>query len=325
MKRLRLRPIVEGATDLGLDAILDLPEAKQAIAAWGVKTMSPPSPAAARSPAGWSARCGVVVCERKPNQPRIEPRSLAYPPQMRLTVIGGSGGYPGQGRPCSGYLVEADGFTLLIDPGYGVATALSAGSWPSFDAVLVSHAHPDHCADLNPLLRARAWADALLPALPIYALPGALEAVLALDRPEVLAGSYTLNDIEPGKWTIGPFQILTAPLPHPRPNIGFRISAGGRSLVYTGDCGPSDELVHLADGADLLLAEASYAEVVPPEIVGALSSAIDVGREARKAGVQHLVLTHLMPRTNGADAIAAAAGSFTGPISVARPGLVVQV
>jgi hypothetical protein len=32
-----LRPIVEGASDLGLDAILDLPEAKQAIAAWGVK------------------------------------------------------------------------------------------------------------------------------------------------------------------------------------------------------------------------------------------------------------------------------------------------
>jgi hypothetical protein len=32
-----LRPIVEGADDLGLDAILDLPEAKQAIAAWGVK------------------------------------------------------------------------------------------------------------------------------------------------------------------------------------------------------------------------------------------------------------------------------------------------
>ena len=244
---------------------------------------------------------------------------------MRLTVIGGSGGYPGHGRPCSGYLVEADGFAVLVDPGYGVATALSLDGPPQFDAVLVSHAHPDHCADLNPILRARAWADDPLPPLPIYALHGAVDAVLALDRPEVLAGSYTLHDIEPGDLTIGPFQILAAPLPHPRPNIGFRISAGGRSLVYTGDCGPSEALVHLADGADVLLAEASYAEVVPPEIVGALSSALEVGREAQTAGVQRLVLAHLMPKTNEANAIAAAARSFTGPISVARPGLVVEI
>jgi ribonuclease BN (tRNA processing enzyme) len=245
---------------------------------------------------------------------------------MRLTVIGGSGGYPGRGRPCSGYLVEADRFALLIDPGYGVATALSVEAAPNFDAVLVSHAHPDHCADLNPILRARAWADDPLPPLPVHALPGALDAVLALDRPELLAGSYTLRYLElGGELTIGPFQILTASLPHPRPNVGFRISVGGRSLVYTGDCGPSEELIHLAQGADLLLAEASYAGPVPPEIVGSLSSAADVGREAGTGRVQRLVLTHLMPKTDEADAIAAAARYYTGPIAVARPGLVIEV
>lgn len=244
---------------------------------------------------------------------------------MRLTVIGGSGGYPGHGRPCSGYLVEADGFAVLIDPGYGVATALSTGDGLTFDAVLVSHAHPDHCADLNPILRARAWADVPLPPLPVHALPGALDAVLALDRPEVLAGSYVLRDLEPGAdLSIGPFQVLTAPLPHPRPNLGFRISAGTRSLVYTGDCGPSDGLIQLAEGADLLLAEASYAETVPPEVVGALSSAADTGREAAMSGVQRLVLTHLIPETNEADAVAAAARHFAGPVVVARPGLVLE-
>ena len=244
---------------------------------------------------------------------------------MRLTVIGGSGGYPGRGRPCSGYLVQADGFALLIDPGYGVATALSIGDGLTFDAALVSHAHPDHCADLNPILRARAWADRPLPPLPIHALSGALDAVLALDHPEVLAGSYVLHDLEPGgELSIGPFQVLTAPLPHPRPNLGFRISVGGRSLVYTGDCGPSDELVHLADGADLLLAEASYASTVPPETLGSLSSAADVGREAAACGVQRLVLTHLMPKTDEADAVAAAARYYDSPIAVARPGLVVE-
>jgi ribonuclease BN (tRNA processing enzyme) len=251
---------------------------------------------------------------------------LAYPSAMRLTVIGGSGGYPARGRPCSGYLIEADGFALLIDPGYGVATALSVGDGLKFDTVLVSHAHPDHCADLNPILRGRAWADDPLPPLPIHALAGALDAVLALDRPELLAGSYALHHVEPGgQLDIGPFQVLAVPLPHPRPNVGFLITVGGRSLVYTGDCGPSEQLIHLADGADLLLAEASYAEAVPPDIVGSLSSAVDVGGEAATARVQRLVLTHLMPRTDEALAIAAAARYFAGPISVARPGLSVEV
>ena len=245
---------------------------------------------------------------------------------MRLTVIGGSGGYPGHGRPCSGYLVDAGGFGLLVDPGYGVATALSVADAPTFDAVLVSHAHPDHCADLNPILRGRAWADDPLPPLTIHALSGALDAVLALDRPEVLDGSYMLNPLAPGgDLTIGPVDVLSATLPHPRPNLGFRLTNRGRSLVYTGDCGPSEALIELARGADVLLAEATYADAVPPEIVGSLSSAGDVGGEAARARVGRLVLTHLMPATDEEAAIAAAARHFAGPIAVARPGLVIEV
>ncbi len=87
-------------------------------------------------------------------------------------------------------------------------------------------------------------------------------------------GSYVLHELDAGsELTLGPFEVRTALLPHPRPNLGFRIDAGGRSLVYTGDCGPSEELIALAEGTDCLLAEASYAETVPEEIVGALSSA----------------------------------------------------
>jgi ribonuclease BN (tRNA processing enzyme) len=58
--------------------------------------------------------------------------------------------------------------------------------------------------------------------------------------------------------------------------------------------------------------------------VGALSSAAEVGHEAAAAGVRALVLTHLMPRTDEAAAVTAAARSFAGPVSVARPGLTVE-
>lgn len=244
---------------------------------------------------------------------------------MRLTVIGGSGGIPGEGRPCSGYLVEAADFRLLVDPGYGVATALSA-TRISVDAVIVSHGHPDHCADLSALLRQAAWADPPRDPLPVHALPGALDAVLRLDRPELLGDAYRLTTFEAGaSLAIGPFTAATSLLPHPRPNAGLRLEADGRCLVYTGDCGPSAALVELARGADLLLAEASYATEVPDGVAGALSSAADAGREAAEAEVRRLVLTHLMPETDAQASVAAARRSYAGPIDVARPGLVVDI
>ena len=245
---------------------------------------------------------------------------------MQLTVIGGCGAYPGSGQPCSGYLVEHDGYGLLIDPGYGVATALSAEGAPPFDAVLVSHGHPDHCADLNPLLRTRVLAPGTPGPLPVWALPGSLDAVLSLDRLEWLEGAIALNLFEAGdRFGIGPFEVETALLPHPRPNAGCRIAAGGASLVYTGDGGPSAELVRLADGVDLLLAEATFADEVPDELAGSLSSARDAGRQAAEAGVRWLVLTHLTPETDPVAAEAAARREFDGPVDVARPGLSVSV
>src|SRR5690606_33147063 len=124
---------------------------------------------------------------------------------------------------------------------------------------LVSHGHPDHCADLNPLLRARVLReDHLPPALPVYALPNATDAVLALDRPGMLAGAYVRHEFRPGdRLHIGPFTAETRLLPHSVPNAGFRLAAGGTVMAYTGDTGPSPEIVELARDADLLLAEAS--------------------------------------------------------------------
>jgi ribonuclease BN (tRNA processing enzyme) len=246
-----------------------------------------------------------------------------------LTVLGGCGAFPGPGQACSGYLVEQDGFRLLIDPGYAtVPRLLERVTADEVDAVFVTHGHPDHCADLNPLLRARALRDDadLPPPLPVYAPPGALDAVLALDRPGMLSDAYRLHEFAPGsRFEVGPFGAETRLLPHWLPNAGVRLTAGERALVYTGDCGPSPDLVDLARDCDLLLAEATCVEVVPEDSRGNLSSAVEVGQEAAAAEAQRLLLTHLMPGTDHAAANAAAAERFTGEIQVAVPGLTVRV
>ncbi|MFI6510448.1 MBL fold metallo-hydrolase [Streptosporangium sp. NPDC050855] len=246
---------------------------------------------------------------------------------MLLTVLGGCGAWPGAGQACSGYLVEHDGFRLLVDPGYAtVPRLLQRVGADQVDAVFVSHGHPDHCADLNPLLRARAFRDDPPTPLPVYSLPGALDAVLALDGPGMLTDAHVLREFTAGdRIDIGPFRAQTRLLPHSAPNAGVRLTAGERVLAYTGDSAPSPEVVELARDADLFLAEATYADRVPEVSRHSLSSARQAGRQAKEAGVRHLLLTHLQPGTDATAARTAAGAEHDGEIAIATPGLAVDL
>ena len=246
---------------------------------------------------------------------------------MRLTVLGGAGGFPPAAGACSGYLIEHDGARLLVDPGYAIVPRLlRIVPAAAIDAVLVSHGHPDHVADLNPLLRARLMQDDAAPRLTAFSLPDALGPVLALDQIRAMKSACDVHEFEAGEaFTVGPFQIESRPLPHSIPNAGIRISASGRSITYTGDAGPSDDLVDLAGGTDLLLAEATYVETVPTGNAGVLNCALDVGRQARRAGAARLILTHLLPGTDPEASRAAAARSYGDWIGVASGGVMVDL
>jgi ribonuclease BN (tRNA processing enzyme) len=246
---------------------------------------------------------------------------------MKLTVLGGAGAWPPAGGACSGYLIEHAGFRLLVDPGYAtLPRMLGLTAAETVDAVLVSHGHPDHVADLNPLLRARALRDEPAPSLPTYALPGALRAVMALDRPGMLDEAIDLRELSPGAaFEVGPFHVESRLLPHSLPNVGVRLTANGRSMTYTGDAGPTDDLVALASGTDLLLAEATYVDHVPADLIGTLNSALDVGSQAQRAGVKRLLLTHLDPETDPLASVVAAGRTFPEWIGVATGGVVVEL
>ena len=238
---------------------------------------------------------------------------------MEITVLGGCGAWPAAGQACSGYLLSHDGFRVVVDIGYAtLPRLLEHVPASSVDAVVVSHGHPDHCADLNPLLRARALSASPPAALPVYALPGALDAVLALDRPGMLDSAYRLCEFAAGStFEAGPFRIDTWALPHFRPNAGLRLSAGGHSVAYTGDTGPSEDVVSLARDADLFIAEATFPDEVEKQDAPYLSSARQAGEYATRAGVGRLLLTHLWPETDPTPYRAAACLSYGGVIGIA--------
>lgn len=247
---------------------------------------------------------------------------------MELTILGGCGGWPGAGQACSGYLVEVAGFTLLIDPGHAVLPRLLARTTaPEIDAVLVTHGHPDHCIDLNPLLRARLFAAPESAPLPVYAPDRAVDRVLAVDPIRAIGRSAEVHTLADGSETeIGPLSVTAALLPHHVRNLGYRITWQDVVLAYTGDSGPSPERAILAKDADLLLAEASYVDEVPAEDAGYLSSASQAAELGAEAAVELTLLTHLLPGQSHEAARAAAARVDAGPeVGLATPDMTIEL
>ncbi len=98
---------------------------------------------------------------------------------MHLTVVGCAGSFPGPDSPASCYLLEADGFRLVIDLGNGSLGALQRyASLSGIDAVCLSHLHIDHCVDLYSYSIARSYhPDGQLPAIPVYGQAGTAERI----------------------------------------------------------------------------------------------------------------------------------------------------
>ncbi|MBV9293668.1 MAG: MBL fold metallo-hydrolase [Frankiales bacterium] len=241
---------------------------------------------------------------------------------MKLTVIGCAGTFPGPASACSSYLVEHDGFRLLLDAGNGSTGALQrAVGLLDLDAIVISHMHGDHFLDLVTYTYARRYHPAGTPeCLPVYG-PSDIERHLmgAFGRPvdELLHAVYDFYPQSgPGRLSIGPFDVELARVNHPVETYAMRISAGGRSLTYSADSGVCDELVKLASGTDLFLCEASYldGEDNPPNIH---LTGREAAEHATRADVGRLVLTHLVPWGDRDRTLAEAEAGFDGDLSVA--------
>ncbi|AEV82066.1 beta-lactamase [Actinoplanes sp. SE50] len=243
---------------------------------------------------------------------------------MRLTVLGCAGSFPGPESACSAYLVEAEGFRLLIDFGSGALSALQRYSdMRAIDAILLTHLHCDHMLDACTYVVVRRYDPAgPLPALPVYAPLGAAERIAAAYSAdgEPVDDVYTFYGLQPGTFPIGPLTVTVDRVNHPVETYGVRIEHNGRVLAYSSDTAPCEALLRLAAGADLFLCEASYMDGVenPPDLH---LTGGEAGEAATKADVARLLLTHLVPAwASEATIVEAAGAAYAGPVEVVRPG-----
>lgn len=249
----------------------------------------------------------------------------------RLVVLGSCGAWPEAGRACSGFVLEHDGYRVVLDLGYGTLprlfelTGSSVGD--GIDAVIISHEHPDHMVDLHGLFRARWFGRPGAPAIPLYSPPGVPERVANLEGDDLatIGKVFAWHLLPAAPYQLGPLRLESLALPHFVPNAGVRLSSPAWTLAYTGDTGPDPALAELGRDADLFIVEASDRDqrrTAPPNTVVAKNGmrGRDAGLAASAARARRLMLTHFWPRNDREMTRAEAAAEFDGEILLAEEG-----
>ena len=264
---------------------------------------------------------------------------------MLLTVLGKSPSWQDAGGACSSYLIEGGGVVVLVDCGNGVFSKLRRfRDYTKVDAVVLTHLHADHFLDLVPYAYALTYAPRQQP-VPVDRWPG----TDAPARPRLVApaGAAEVFRRVTGAWgpddlitnafrieehdgdaavEIGGLRVEFAEVPHFTKTYACRFTAGadGGTIVVGADSGPSDALVELARGADLMIVESTLPRPERDGRRGHLTPR-EAGEHGARAGAARLVLTHLSDELDPLWARSEARAGFGGPVEIAREGTLYRV
>lgn len=268
---------------------------------------------------------------------------------IALQVLGSGGPEMHGGRASSSYLLWLQGKPrVLVDSGGGSALRFgeSGARVSDLDVILLSHLHVDHAGDLPALIKSSFFEDRRrsLPAFgPVgnQRFPSTKHFIDALfseksgafrylvDFVDPSSGEYhvEVHDVSPGKnelatvFNQGGLRVVATPVIHgPVPALAYRVEAGGKSIVFSGDTnGDGPNLARLAHNADLFVAHNAVPEGaagverflhMPPSVIG---------QTAGSAHVKQLVLSHRMRRTLGNErqTIVEIRKAYRGPLKFA--------
>ena len=243
---------------------------------------------------------------------------------MEVVILGSGTAVPVPDRFPAGYLVREGDLRVLVDLGPGVLRrfAQAGHTLDELDAVLLTHYHTDHCADLAALLFGlRNPSFESVSGLQLKGGPGLepllenLRAAWPWCRPSK-PDSFTATEIGPGKFELGGLTVEAFAIEHTEASLGYRFTdASGNTAAFTGDAVYCDGVLDLARDVDLLVCDAAFPAAEPTP--GHMTS-IEAGRAAQQAGVKVLCMTHFYPACDGHDIAAEAATEFDGEIVLAE-------
>lgn len=241
---------------------------------------------------------------------------------MKLIILGSGTCVPSLKRNAPGYYLEAEDCRILVDCGSGTLLQLEkAGrSYRDIDAVFITHKHPDHFADLMPLIHALLATPNLNRVKELYVFsPKGFSEYYEASVASVIGHpkGFAVRNVEiQDKFHFGPFNIITAKTIHSADSIAYRFERGGKAIVFTGDADYDQGIISLARNADLLITDCSFPDSLKAK--GHLS-AKECGMVAAKAGARKLVLSHLYPaNTPDTDRINESREAFDGEIVLAE-------
>jgi ribonuclease BN (tRNA processing enzyme) len=171
--------------------------------------------------------------------------------------------------------------------------------WPNLEAIAVTHWHLDHWGDLVPWV----WGSTLGPGQEtqkpeLWVPPEGREMLSSiggrLGQREMFEDAFELQEYTDGEtfeaagFEITPHRVLHYELLA----FGFRASANGTVIGYSGDSGPSDALVDVARNADLFVCEATLLRPNPEGGKRGHLSAEEANHAFEASGAKRLLLTH---------------------------------
>ena len=239
---------------------------------------------------------------------------------LRLTVLGCDGSYPGPGGAASGYLVQTGGTTIWLDAGSGTLANLQRHvGLHDVDAIVLSHAHPDHWSDIEGYYVAVTYGEETRRDVPVYA-PAEVREKATTD----MEPTFAWRDVADGdRVDVNGVSLMFSRTDHGPLTLAVRVESGGKALGYSADSGPAWSLEALGRDLDLALCEASFLQ----DREGSVQhlSARQAGSTARAAGARRLVLTHTWPTIDRELIRVEGEAAFGGPVDIARVGAVYEV
>ncbi len=248
-----------------------------------------------------------------------------------LVILGSGTGIPSLRRASPGLILLSGNFRILIDSGPGILRKmLEVGvTYRDIDLILYTHIHPDHTADLVPILFACKYGE--LPREKEMTIVGGPGFRLFFDRMDALYGSWihpqsyhlTLKETASKPLIFGGMKIFSAPMAHLPESVGYRIEwSDGKLLVISGDTDYCENLVRLASDADLLVLECSFPD--EKKVEGHLTPSL-TGRIARESRCKRLLLTHLYPICDQYDILNQCRQVFPGEVILSEDLMKVKI